>query len=118
MIVGFQTLEFTTMENSSAVATVCAQIDGGSLEREVMAYLTSVALIGDTALGMLYIIGMHMYYDSLTPTILTCMRICRTIASSPGPFPAFQCCTLKSGRGPGTRSHVRGLARRKTVERT
>ena len=24
--------------------------------------------------------------------------MCSRVASSPGPFPAFQCCTLKSGR--------------------
>lgn len=52
MNIGFQSFEFVTKENSSAVATVCAQIDRGSLERDVVAYLTTTALIGDTAMGM------------------------------------------------------------------
>ena len=54
MNIGFQSLEFITREYSSAVATVCAQIDRGSLERDVVAYLTTTALIGDIALGMFY----------------------------------------------------------------
>ena len=52
--IGFQSLEFITKENSSAVATVCAQIDRGSLERYVDAYLNSIVLIGDTAVGALH----------------------------------------------------------------
>ena len=30
------------MENESAIANVCAQIDHGSLEREVTAYLSTI----------------------------------------------------------------------------
>ena len=45
--IGFQSLEFISTENSSA--TVCAQIDRGSLEREVVVYLSTVS--GGTAVG-------------------------------------------------------------------
>ena len=54
--IGFQSLEFISEENSSAVATVCAQIDRGTLERYVDVYLTSFAAIGDTAVGTLHCI--------------------------------------------------------------
>ena len=55
----------------------------------------------------------HTYTCDMRTHIYMIIIICCTgLASSPGPFPAFQCCTLKSGRGPGTRNHVRGLARR------
>ena len=50
--IGFQSIEFVTQENSSAVAIVCAQIYRGSLEREVVAFLNTTALMTDTALGM------------------------------------------------------------------
>ena len=49
MTIGFQNLEFFTRENVSASAALCAQIDRGSLEREVAAYLTTVT--GGTAVG-------------------------------------------------------------------
>ena len=45
--IGFQYLVFSTMENVSA--TVCAQIDSGCLEREVVVYLSTVT--GGTATG-------------------------------------------------------------------
>ena len=41
--VGFQNLQFFTRENVSTKATVCAQIDSGSLEREIVVYLSTVA---------------------------------------------------------------------------
>lgn len=50
MNIGFQSLEFATEENTSAIARVCAQIDTGSLEREVTAFLSTVT--GGTATGM------------------------------------------------------------------
>ena len=36
----------------------------------------------------------------------------------PRPHPAFQCCTLKSGRGPGMRHHTKYVTRRIEVEAT
>ena len=55
MNIGFQSLEFITEESTSARARVCAQIDTGSLEREVTAFLSTIA--GGTATGMHYIIA-------------------------------------------------------------
>lgn len=51
--IGFQAPQFFTMENTSAMAIVCAQIDSGSLEREVVAYLSTIP--GGTATGKLNI---------------------------------------------------------------
>ena len=42
MDIGFLAPMFFTMENGSAAAMACAQIDRGSLEREVMAYLSTI----------------------------------------------------------------------------
>lgn len=39
--IGFQSLEFVTTENTLA-ATVCAQIDNWSIERNVVAYLSTI----------------------------------------------------------------------------
>ena len=50
MNIGFQSLEFITEESTSARARVCAQIDTGSLEKEVTAFLSTNA--GGTATGM------------------------------------------------------------------
>ena len=50
--VGFQSLQFFTKENVSSRATVCAQINNGSLEREVTVYLST--LTGGTAEGNYY----------------------------------------------------------------
>ena len=62
--IGFQSLKFITQENSSAVATVCAQIDRGSLERQVVAYLSTTTVIGDRAVGMFYYtIMILLYFD-------------------------------------------------------
>ena len=47
--IGFQSLEFVTTENTSA--RVCAEIDRGALEREVVAYLSTAS--GGTATGEL-----------------------------------------------------------------
>ena len=49
--IGFQTLEFFTMENGSARATVSVQINSGILEREVSAYFSTN--LGGTASGSL-----------------------------------------------------------------
>ena len=49
MDIGFQALLFFTRENVSATAIVCAQIDRGSLEREVEVYLSTIP--GGTAIG-------------------------------------------------------------------
>ena len=51
MDIGFQDIQFFTRENVSATATVCAQIDRGSLEREVVAYLSTIP--EGTAIGKL-----------------------------------------------------------------
>lgn len=40
--IGFLAPQFFTMENESAAAMVCAEIDRGSLEREVVAYLSTI----------------------------------------------------------------------------
>ena len=48
MNVGFQNLEFFTEENTATVR-VCTQIDTGSLEREVTAFLSTTT--GGTATG-------------------------------------------------------------------
>jgi hypothetical protein len=40
--IGFLDPLFFTMENESATANVCAQIDRGSLEREVVVYLSTI----------------------------------------------------------------------------
>jgi hypothetical protein len=40
--IGFLVPLFFTMENGSATATVCAEIDRGSLERQVVAYLSTI----------------------------------------------------------------------------
>ena len=45
--IGFQSLQFFAMEGVSSTATVCAQIMNGTLEREVVAYLST--LDGGTA---------------------------------------------------------------------
>ena len=50
--VSFQSLQFFTRENVSSKATVCAQINNGSLEREVVVYLSTV--VGGTAEGNNY----------------------------------------------------------------
>ena len=55
--IGFQAPQFFTMENGSATAMVCAQIDRGSLEREVVAYLSTIP--GGTATGKLTKHSMH-----------------------------------------------------------
>ena len=39
--IGFQSLQFTTSEDTSA--SVCAQITRGSLERDVVVYLNTVS---------------------------------------------------------------------------
>ena len=41
--VGFQSLQFFTRENVSTKATVCTQIDSGSLEREIVVFLNTIA---------------------------------------------------------------------------
>ena len=48
MNIGFQNLEFVALESNMSTI-VCAQIDVGSLEREVVVYLTTVS--GGTAVG-------------------------------------------------------------------
>ena len=40
--IGFQAPQFFTVENASATAMVCAEIDRGSLEREVVVYLSTI----------------------------------------------------------------------------
>ena len=40
--IGFLAPVFFAIENGSAAAMVCAQIDRGSLEREVVAYLSTI----------------------------------------------------------------------------
>ena len=40
--IGFLAPMFFAIENGSAAAMVCAQIDRGSLEREVVAYLSTI----------------------------------------------------------------------------
>ena len=40
--IGFLAPVFFAIENGSAAAIVCAQIDRGSLEREVVAYLSTI----------------------------------------------------------------------------
>ena len=54
MNIGFQSLEFITEESNgnSTRARVCAQIDNGTLEREVIAFLSAIA--GGTATGVHY----------------------------------------------------------------
>ena len=55
--IGFQSLEFPTEESTSARARVCAQIDAGSLEREVTAFLSTIA--GGTATGSYALVILH-----------------------------------------------------------
>jgi hypothetical protein len=45
--IGFLMPLFFTMENGSATSMVCAEIDRGSLERQVVAYLSTI--LGGTA---------------------------------------------------------------------
>jgi hypothetical protein len=40
--IGFEAPMFFTMENESATAMACAEIDRGSLEREVVVYLSTI----------------------------------------------------------------------------
>ena len=51
MNIGFQNLEFFTEESTSATVRVCTQIDTGSLEREVTAFLSTTT--GGTATGII-----------------------------------------------------------------
>ena len=48
MDIGFQSLEFVTTEDTLA-ATVCAQIDNWSIERNVVAYVSTI--LGGNATG-------------------------------------------------------------------
>ena len=59
--IGFQSVVFITQENLTAVATVCAQIYIGSLEREVVTYLNTTSLMRDTAVGKYIILYSHYY---------------------------------------------------------
>ena len=50
MNIGFENLEFLAQEGSLATTRLCAQIDSGHLEREVVAFLTTTT--DGTATGM------------------------------------------------------------------
>ena len=71
MNIGFQSLVFITEESdgNSTRTRVCAQIDNGTLEREVTAFLSTIA--GGTATGMHY----YCYYGILIKMGSDCSSI-------------------------------------------